>query len=60
MWYIGLDAHKSQWTFCVLDENGKKVLTKTVHGDWPMLVKALATIEQPFKICFEASCGAGF
>jgi transposase len=49
MQYIGLDAHKSQWTFCVLDENGKKVLTKTVHGEWP-----------PFKICFEASCGAGF
>lgn len=60
MQYIGLDAHKSQWTFCVLDENGKKVVTKTVHGEWPMLMKALETIERPFKICFEASCGAGF
>jgi transposase len=60
MQYIGLDAHKSQWTFCVLDENGKKVLTKTVHGDWPVLMKALETIPRPFKICFEASCGAGF
>lgn len=60
MEYIGLDAHKSQWTFCVLDENGKKVLTKTVHGDWPVLLEALKTIRRPFKICFEASSGAGF
>ena len=45
MRYLGLDAHKSQWTFCVLDENGKNVVTKMVHGGWPMLRKTLETID---------------
>ena len=60
MQYIGLDAHKSQWTMCMLDENGKKIMSRTVHGDWQVLLKYLQTIGEPFAICFEASCGAGF
>ena len=47
MQYIGLDAHQeSQWTFCVLDENGKKVMTlETVHGSWKNMLDALSSIE---------------
>jgi hypothetical protein len=38
--YMGLDAHQSQWTFCVLDHNGKKLRTQTVHGSWKNLLDA--------------------
>jgi len=60
MKYVGLDAHKSQWTICMLDENGKKLWTTTIRGTWKDLVAAMAKIEGPLSVCFEASGGAGF
>ena len=60
MKYVGIDAHQSQWTICVMDENGKKIYTTTVRGTWKDLMAALARIQGPFVICFEASGGAGF
>jgi transposase len=44
----------------MLDENGKKIMSRTIHGSWKVLLKNLQTIDGPFAICFEASCGAGF
>jgi transposase len=60
MQYIGLDAHKNQWTICVLDANGKKVMTRTILGTWKDLLAALKLIDGEWTICFEATCGAGF
>lgn len=59
MRYVGLDAHLRQSTFCVLDERGRKTLTRTVHGPWSAVLKELGTIRRPFAVCFEASTGYG-
>lgn len=60
MWYVGLDAHVRRSTFCVLDENGKQVEKRTVHGTWTSVLGELERIKQPFAICFEASTGYGY
>jgi transposase len=60
MRYVGLDAHLRQSTFCVLDERGRKILTRTIHGRWSEVLKELGTIRRPFAVCFEASTGYGF
>jgi transposase len=60
MWYVGLDAHVRQSTFCVLDENGKQVEKRTVHGTWDRVLGELGRIKEPFAICFEASTGYGY
>jgi transposase len=59
MWYVGLDVHFRQSTFCVLDEHGRKVRTETVKGPWANLLLALAKIKEPWVVCFEASTGYG-
>lgn len=59
MFYVGLDAHFRQSTFCVLDGRGRKILTRTVKGPWSEIVKELAKIREPFVVCFEASTGYG-
>ena len=59
MWYVGLDVHFRQSTFCVLDEHGRKVKTETVRGPWANLLLALAKIKEPWTVCFEASTGYG-
>jgi transposase len=60
MWYIGLDAHWSQSTICVLDGNGKKVQCRTIHGHWSDLINEVKQLPRPFDICFEASTGYGY
>ena len=60
MWYVGLDAHQKQSTFCVLDENGKLVMIRTVRGPWESVLRELGQIKRPWRICFEASCGYGW
>jgi transposase len=59
MKYVGLDVHLRQSTFCVLDENGKKLCTRTIVGAWDRLLLELAKVKGPFSICFEASTGYG-
>lgn len=56
MYYIGLDVHSKQSTFCVLDDNGKRIRTFTRKGHWRGVIEALNQY-QPFAICFEASLG---
>ena len=34
MRYVGLDAHWRQSTFCVLDDRGRKILSRTIKGPW--------------------------
>jgi transposase len=59
MWYVGLDVHFRQSTFCVLDEHGQKVRTETIKGPWDKVLLALARIKEPWVVCFEASTGYG-
>jgi transposase len=59
MWYVGLDVHFRQSTFCVLDEHGRKVRTETIKGPWANVLLALARIKEPWVVCFEASTGYG-
>jgi len=60
MLYVGLDSHWNQSTFCVLDDRGRKVLTRTVRGQWPKVLAELETLKGPWAVCFEASTGYGF
>jgi transposase len=59
MRYVGLDAHWRQSTFCVLDEQGRRIVTRTVRGPWSEVVSELSRIERPFAVCFEATTGYG-
>lgn len=59
MFYVGLDAHFRQSTFCVLDERGRKILSRTVKGPWSDVVKELSRIRGQLVVCFEASTGYG-
>ena len=60
MWPIGLDVHARRWTYVILDENGKKVMTRSGRGSWDKLLLQLANVKEPFAICFEASTGYGY
>ena len=59
MWYVGLDVHFRQSTFCVLNEHGQKVRTETIKGPWANVLFALAKIKERWVVCFEASTGYG-
>ncbi len=47
MWHVGVDVHLKSCSVCVLDENGRQVLEKTVRGPWTKLVEYLARFEAP-------------
>lgn len=59
MRYVGLDAHWRQSTYCVLDERGRKVRTRTIKDPWSDVVEDLARVRGPFAVCFEATTGYG-
>lgn len=60
MYYVGLDVHQKRSVLCILDENGQRVKQIVIRGPWPKLFEVLATIDRPFAICYEASCGYGY
>jgi len=59
-YYVGLDVHQNQWTIYVMDASGRKILVRTIRGTWKDVMAFLRTLDGPFSICFEATCGAGF
>jgi transposase len=59
MHYVGLDAHLKQSTYCLLDGNGQRLRSRTIHGDWKVVVRELADLPKPFVVCFEASVDYG-
>ncbi len=59
MWYVGMDVHARQTTSCVLDENGRKIKTRTVRSGWRTVVAELKRLGHPFAVCYEASTGYG-
>ena len=60
MWHVGLDVHYRTSTYCILDENGREVQCETIRGHWPKLLDRLRSVEGPWTICFEATCGYGY
>jgi transposase len=44
---------------CILNEHGSVVDQVRIRGHWPKLLEYLRQLEEPFQICFEASCGYG-
>lgn len=63
MLYVGLDFHLRKSTFCVLDDNGKRLFVRDLQGSWIKIVEALRKVKEERKeamwICYEASCGYG-
>ena len=59
MYSVGLDVHQKYITVCVLDHNGKRVqqCTKRTINEVASLIQSL---DQPCKVCYEASTGYGF
>ena len=44
MRYVGPDANLRQSTFCVLDDQGRKIMTRTVKGTWAAVFTELAQV----------------
>ena len=59
MFFIGLDAHYRQSSYCMMNDQGQVVKQRTVHGGWDRLIEALSTLPRPMAIGYEASCGYG-
>jgi transposase len=59
MLYLGLDVHQKQSTLCVRNEDGKELFTQTLRGGWENVFARLRGLNEPFAICYEASCGYG-
>lgn len=55
MKYIGLDAHSSSCTFCVMDEAGREIDNITLETNGRLLVEYLRSIEGKKKLTFEES-----
>ena len=60
MLFIGLDAHQTTSSFCILNDKGHCVKRQTVRGYWPKVMDELRKVTEPFEICFEASCAYGY
>ena len=60
MYSVGLDVHQKRSSMEILDQNGKHVNRVQVIGTWPKLMQEVQQLPQPFRICFEASCGYGY
>ena len=59
MLYVGLDVHSRQSSLCILNAAGGTVNEIQLKGPRASVVDRLRTLDQPFSICYEASCGYG-
>jgi transposase len=55
-----MDVHWKTTTICILNEYGHEVNCKRIDGDWSKVLRFIGSIDEPFQIAFEASCGYGF
>jgi len=60
MYYVGMDVHLKTTSICILDENGRPVKRKTIHGRWDKVLSYCQQIDEPFAVVYEASCGYGY
>jgi transposase len=59
MLYVGLDVHSRQSSLCILNASGGIVNQVQLKGPRSTVVDRLRKLDQPFSICYEASCGYG-
>ena len=59
MLYVGLDVHSRQSSLCILNSAGGIVNQVQLKGPRSTVVDRLRKLDQPFAICYEASCGYG-
>jgi transposase len=59
MLYVGLDVHWRTSSVCILNDRDSEVKQHTLPGDWQRLLDFLGALQEPWKVCFEASCGYG-
>src|SRR3954470_7001796 len=59
MLYVGLDVHSRQSSLCILNAGGGTVNQVQLKGPRSAVVDRLRQLEEPFAICYEASCGYG-
>jgi transposase len=59
MLYVGLDVHSRQSSLCILNSAGGTVNQIQLKGPRAAVVDRLRQLDQPFSICYEASCGYG-
>ena len=59
MLYVGLDVHSRQSSLCILNAGGGVVNRFDVKGPRAAVVDRLRRIDEPFSVCYEASCGYG-
>lgn len=59
MYYVGLDVHWKTTSMCILDKDGHRIKRETIHGHWKTMLERCRQIQQPFAVCYEASCGYG-
>jgi hypothetical protein len=59
MRYVGVDVHLRSSTICVLDQRGRKILTRTIKGPFTAVVDELRRLRGPLSVCFEASTAYG-
>ena len=52
--------HYRTSTYCILNPDGRELKCETIRGHWPKLLARLATLKEPWTVCFEATCGYGF
>ena len=50
MWSVGLDVHAKSSTYCILDENGRRLKRRTVRGSPAMGIAELSKIKEPFAV----------
>ena len=59
MFHVGMDVHWKTTTICILDKDGHLVKSKRIAGRWDRVIQFIKTIDRPFQVAFEASCGYG-
>ena len=60
MLYVGLDVHSRQSSLCILNAAGGTVNQIQIKGPRAAVVDRLRQLDQPFSVCYEASCGYGY
>lgn len=55
MYYVGVDLHKEKSWFCVLDENGSEVSSKSISNSPEVLKAYFEEIPKPFTLAVETT-----
>lgn len=63
MFSIGMDVHQNSTALCILDSNGRVKSEREVKGGFKVVAQTLSemreSLGEPFRVCYEASCGYG-